>query len=332
MKKLRILFLLAGLVIASVLIYKIGWKNIIRDLLQIKWWFFIVLIINLIWYICYTLAWKQALKKIRSNIPFLDLLRAKIAGEAVNTSNPASFLSGDPVRIFLLKRHIPLTEGAASVVIDRTLHSMAVIILIFVGAVAAFWKLPFIPTNMRFGVPIVLLISIIFMAFIFVHQHKGFFEFWMTLLKRLKIKKSFSQKNIERFDRLDDHIRNFYLTNKKGFWTALSLHCLGRLLGVLEVYIIGRCFSGEFTIFAALLLSALAPIVYFIFTFIPGALGVLEGASSGVLYLLNINPSLGVSIQVIRRLRSAFWIGIGFIILGSHDRRKALKTEIALSS
>jgi len=106
---------------------------------------------------------------------------------------------------------------------------------------------------------------------------------------------------------LDSHIVDFYNTNHKGFIIALSCHIIGRFLGVLEIYVIGRIVSDEFTVFAALVLTALAPMVNAVFTFIPGALGVLEGAYSGMLYLLHMDPAIGIPSNS-KRLRSAFWI------------------------
>ena len=185
-----------------------------------------------------------------------------------------------------------------------------------------------LPENIKYGIPIVVLIAIAFITFIFIHQHKGLFAFFMTLCKRLRIKKSFSDRIIERFEELDSHIIEFYKMNKKAFIIALSSHIIGRFLGIVEIYAIGRCVSDEFNLYAALVLCALAPMVNAVFTFVPGALGVMEGAYSGVLYLLNLDPSIGITIQITKRLRSFFWIGLGLIFLGTHGRKKAWKEEL----
>jgi len=85
--------------------------------------------------------------------------------------------------------------------------------------------------------------------------------------------------------------------------------------------------SDEFTLFAALMLAALAPMVTAVFAFIPGAFGVMEGAFSGVLYLLNINPAIGITIQIAKRLRAAFWISLGLLFMGAHERRRVFDEE-----
>ena len=325
---LRALFILLGITIAFFLAKRLGFETIVMNFKRLGWRVLPILSLGAIWYFCYTLAWDQFLKRLKGSIGLWELYCAKIAGEAVNTVTPASFLGGDPVRIYILKKHFPVTEGAASVVVDRTLHTMSVLMIVFVGMVFAFWHMPFLPLNMRYGLPIILIISGLFMGFVFAHQRRGLFSFFMYLLKKLHIKKSFSTRTVEKFQELDYHIADFYLKNPKGFWIALSLHLTGRFLGVVEIYAVGKILDSEFTLYAALLLGALAPIVNFIFAFIPGALGIMEGAYSGLLYILHLPAELGLSIQIFRRARALLWITLGFIALGTHDRKKILHPEV----
>lgn len=324
----KAVFILIGILIAIYIANKLGFESIIENMRILSWRSVPIFFLAAIWYFSYTLAWDQFLKRLKGSISLWELFRAKIAGEAVNSTTPVSFLGGDPVRIYILKKHFPVTESAASVVVDRTLHTMAVLMLIFIGMIAAFWKLPFLPLNMRYGLPIILIISSVFMAFVFTHQKRGLFSFLMFILKKLRIKKSFSTRTVSKFKELDFYISDFYIKNPGGFWSALSMHFFGRLLGVVEIFAVGMIFYPEFTIYAALLLGALAPIVIFLFAFIPGALGVMEGAYSGILYLLNIPPEVGLSIQIFRRIRALIWIIIGYIALGTHERKNILHPEV----
>lgn len=327
-KIIRPFFLIVGAVILIFLIRRIGVDAIIGNITALSWRIIPIFTIAFIWYVLYTKAWQQFLKRLSKGIKFWNLFRIKIAGEAVNTLTPANFLGGDPLRIHLLKKNFPMTEGAASVVVDRTLHSIATLTVVVFGIIVSFLTFEKLSANIKFGVPIVMLIAIAFMAFVLIHQHKGLFGLFMNICKRLRIKKSFSDKIIARFEELDGHIIDFYKENKKGFWIALSCHTAGRMLGILEIYAIGRCVSDEFTGFAALVLCALAPIINTVFTFVPGALGVMEGAYSGMLYLLHLDPTIGITIQITKRLRAGCWILLGLIFLGTHDRKKAWREEL----
>lgn len=322
-KKLRTLFLLVGAVLFIVLIRKIGVASIFENIKELGWRLAPIFTIGFLWYVLYTEAWRQFLSRVGNGIGFWELFRIKIAGEAVNTLTPANFLGGDPLRIHLLKKHFATTEGAASVVVDRTLHSAATLLVIIFGITASFIGFKRLPANLRYGVPIATTIAVLFMAFVLIHQRKGFFSLLLKLCKRFGIKKEFSEKTIARFEELDSHIIDFYTADHKGFWVALACHTAGRLLGIVEIYAIGKCVAGEFTLFAALVLCALTPVINAVFTFVPGALGVMEGAYSGVLYLLHLDPAIGITIQISKRIRAALWITLGLVFLGTHERQKA---------
>lgn len=326
-KLLRYGFLLVGLTLLFFLIRKIGISIVISNVKQIGWLFVPILVISLGWYCLYTTAWLQFLGRLSDGIDFWELFRIKVTGEAVNTLTPANFIGGDPLRIYLLKKNFPVAEGAASVVVDRTLHSAATLVMILLGIAVGFATFDRLPSNIKFGVPIATMVSAVFIVFILVHQRRGFFSLILNLCRRLHLKKSFSEKTINRFTELDEHIMDFYEANHSGFIIAFLCHLVGRLLGVLEIYIVGHIVSDQFTLFTALMLTALAPMVNAVFTFIPGAFGVMEGAYSGVLYIMHLNPSIGITIQIAKRLRSAFWIALGLLFLSAHDRHRVFEDE-----
>ncbi|HPQ80710.1 MAG TPA: lysylphosphatidylglycerol synthase transmembrane domain-containing protein [bacterium] len=326
-KKLRYVFIGIGIVLLVALIRKIGVQTILDNMAQVGWRFVPIMLLSFCWYALYTTGWMQFLNRLSDGIGFWDLFRIKITGEAVNTLTPANFIGGDPMRIYLLRKNFPLSEGAASVVVDRTLASTAIITVVLMGVIVAFMTFDRLPANLKYGVPIAVIVCIGFIAFVLIHQRRGFFSLMLDACRRLGIKREFSDKTIGRFRQLDGHITEFYRANHRGFIIALLCHVGGRFLGVLEVYAVGRAVSDEFTFFAALMLTALAPMINVVFAFIPGAFGVMEGAYSGVLYLMNLDPAIGITIQIAKRLRAAFWIALGLLFLGAHDRKKVWEEE-----
>ncbi len=326
-KHIRYLFLCVGALLFGLLIRKIGIETVLSNMKLVGWWFVTTLIVSGTWYCLYTNAWMQFLHRLSDGIKFWELFRIKITGEAVNTLTPVNFIGGDPMRIYLLKKNFPLSEGAASVVVDRTLHSVATLVVIMIGIIVSFLTFENLPANIKYGVPIALVVSIAFMIFILIHQRRGFFGLMLNICKRLRIKREFSEKTVKRFMGLDAHIVEFYEANHRGFIIALFSHIVGRLLGIAEIYIIGTVVSSEFTFFAALVLAALAPMVNAVFAFVPGALGIMEGAYGGMLYLMHMDPATGITIQIAKRLRAIFWILLGLFFLGAHDRKKVWEEE-----
>lgn len=326
-RHLRTIFLAIGGTLLVVLVRRIGTDTIIDNVMEVGWRFLPILSLGFGWYLLYTAAWMQFLHRLSDGIGFWELFRIKITGEAVNTLTPANFIGGDPMRIYLLRKHFPLSEGAASVVVDRTLASAATIAVILFSVIVAFATFDRLPANLKYGVPIAVLVCSGFITFVLIHQQRGFFSLMMGICQRLGIKENFSEKTVRRFQQLDAHIIDFYDASHRGFLIALACHVGGRILGVLEVYAIGRTVDDTFTLFTALMLSALAPMVNIVFAFIPGALGVMEGAMSGMLYLMHLDPAIGITIQIAKRLRAALWIALGLLFLGAHDRKKVWEEE-----
>lgn len=326
-KNLRYIFAVVGIVIFAALIIKTGPAKIIEHLSEVGWWIIPIFGLGPVWYLLYTYAWMQFLKPLNGSIRFRELFKIKIIGEALNTMTPANFIVGDPARAYLLKRHFRMTTSAASVVVDRTLQMIATFSVILIGTSAALLELKFLPKNIKYGLPIVLAVAAVFIGFIFVHQHKGLFNFLADISRRFRIKRSFSTSTLEKFEEVDGHIQDFYQNNKKGFWLALLSHFLGRILGILEIFLIGHAANPAFTLWTSILLGAAAPIINFAFAFIPGALGVMESAYSAILYFMHFSPVTGLTIQIIRRLRASIWIAFGFVLLGTHGKKELMKQE-----
>jgi len=304
-----------GLFVLGSVVHKIGITPLKAQVSQLSWRLIPILGVGFFWYLCYTLAWRQILKQEGNKTSFWKLFRSKIVGETVNTMTPANFLGGDPMRVYFLHRLGNVTSLAASVVVDRTINSIAIVSVIFVGAGFAFLTIPGLPVQISVGAPIFLVGSTGLIFFFLLRQKRGLFSSLLRLGKRLHIASHAAQKYLPKAQELDAKVLNLYQKSHGAFWSALVFHIVGRLLGVLEVFLIGKTIAPEFSFLIALFLATLSPIINTAFTFIPGALGVMEGAYSGALYLLGLNPALGLTIQLVKRIRASFWMGMGLVFI-----------------
>ena len=143
------------------------------------------------------------------------------------------------------------------------------------------------------------------------------------------MKKDFSEKTWKRLERLDDAIHDCYRHNREVFWEALSLHFLVRVVGVFEVYLIGRFLDIPMSFMAALFLTSVTPLINMLFAIIPNSIGVLEGSTALIFHWIGLVPADGVSLQIIRRLRSLIWTAIGLLVIATHrhPKTKAVPTQ-----
>lgn len=324
----QLCFFALGVFLFISVVKKIGWADVFGGVKHLNWWFVPVLFLSFTWYWLYTKGWQQLLKTFNGSLTTFELFRAKIAGESVNCLNPVNFMVGDPVRIYLLRKNFPVKEGAASVVVDRTIHSMSILFVIVLGIVVGFPILNFLPEKVQTGIPIFVSTLAVLLTVIMIFLHRGLFVLPFKLMLKLNIKPDFARHAKEHMEELDDNIKSFYQTNRRGFFIAIAYHFVGRFLGIIEIFIFGIAISPEFTFRMAILLGALGPVINATFAFVPGALGVLEGAYGGLLYILGLDPAVGVAIQIGRRVRAAFWIVVGLVFILLHRRSLKLAEDV----
>jgi len=315
------IFLGLGFAFLGWLIYKLGVREILENLRSLGWNCLLALLPSFFSHILYTQAWMEFLKKGKTfRVPIYELFKVKTVGEAVNMVNPLSWGGGDPVRIYLLRKWVPVAEATASVVVDRTVNSMATAVFMIIGIFIAFVEFN-IPLPYKIGFSLSLAFILAMTAYWYRKQHEGIFQFLIHTLTRLRIKRHWSEKTLQKVKEIDGLIKGFYTHNRVGFALSFLLQFVVRLMGVVEIYLVAFFLGGTLDWVDSYLLASLTIIVNMIFVFIPGSVGVLEGTYAGVFHLIHRDPAMGTSIQIFRRLRMILWTAIGFYYIYHLDRK-----------
>lgn len=321
-KILKTVGLLFGAGFLTYTVIKLGPLEILYRILDLKWWALVLIANSFLWLLLYTTAWRTYFSNLTQKIPFLDLLRIKICGEAVNVMTPLNFMAGDPVRVLLLEKQIGRHARMGSVIVDRILFSLATVSFVLTGIIIVFWQTDVIsPTVQRvlLGLYVVIVGFLVFVVTELV-RGKGI-KVFHPILARLGISRRFPAFE-EHLALLDVELSSFAGGRRSLFFEALSLQFIGRFLGVVEISIIFTYLTGHPYPLLALMLTALTSALNFCFAFIPGVLGVMESFYAGFFYFYGLDPSLGITMQLIRRLRSAFWLGLGVFLLSREKKKK----------
>lgn len=318
MKKLQnissLLFFLIGLVLLSFVIRRFGGWELWETFSQIGWKIIFILILPLSWYMAQALAWYVVMEETGQHVSYWSLLNIKLSGESINTLTPVSWMGGDPVRIMMLRKRMPGTLSTAATVLDRTMQSLAVVVFLLIGLSVA-WLTIDLPQNWEYVFPGLTLLLIVMVAFFIYRQKKGIFKHLTKILDLIGLKRLNTTHLQEKTEALDKRIAQFYGEHPQRFLQALGLHVLGRLLGVLEIFYIAQFLGIPLGLSGALLLASLTVLVNMMFVFIPGSIGVMEGAYGAILHVLGQEAVAGVAIQLVRRLRTIFWIFVGLVLM-----------------
>ena len=317
MRSLRFVLPALGLLFLGYLIGRLGPDEILYNLAIMKWAFPIVLGLAFSWHITNSIAWSFAFPPGPFRPSLRALFMAKLAGEAVNQLTPLANIGGEPLKAYLLKRQAPASRGLASVVINK----MAQIItgLIFtamgLGLIIVYWDLPrALPLPVQTGL-VVLLVFGGLLIWILYRKHKHLFSSLRNLLNFVGVRTELLERRVAKAVTIDDNIGRFYRQYKARFFLVMFFHSFGWMLGACETYVILRALGAQIDFPVAFLVTSLTLIINSLFFFMPSNIGVSEGGQMFLLATLGFDPTLGLSLGIVKRMRKIVWISIGWLLL-----------------
>jgi hypothetical protein len=243
---------------------------------------------------------------------------ARVAGDATASINALGAFAGEPIKALYIRDIVPLKTGLASVVLDRTIHSIAVILIFMTGIIIGLFVLN-LPLAFSITGMAVMLIAIIFMFYIVGKQKDGFISFILTKIPKFIVNKFMTQSRMDKVKLLDEELSRLLAPqNRSKFWISLFLRYVIILaVSTLEIYIIVIMSASviQFSLFEAMFVYVFGFILTSAMFFMPANIGTSEGAYSLAFKMLGFDPALGLSLGIIRRLRTFVWAGIGILLL-----------------
>lgn len=311
---LRILFLGLGIWLAIVVFRHLELDKLAEAFRHLGWKVVILWSIPLLWLLAQTLAWHLTVEETGAHISFGRLLIIKMTGDAINPLTPLGFIGGDPVRFSMLKKKMPGIISAVSVVLDRTVQSLAIVVMLIFTLILAPFRLE-LPSVWKILFPIMTAIMAAILWFSIHHQSKGIFVRLSHLVQKVGVSPQKIESLREELHHVDKRLFQFYRHSPGRFLAVLVCHLVGRLGLVFEIYVIAFLLGTPLHLDGALFMAMLAVLINIFFVFIPAGMGVLEGGYGALGILLKIGPTAGVAIQLIRRLRALFWILVGVVFV-----------------
>jgi glycosyltransferase 2 family protein len=116
-------------------------------------------------------------------------------------------------------------------------------------------------------------------------------------------------------EHLDANLRLFYRAHWRRFLLSIGCHLSGWILGVLEVAVMLFVLDIPAGVGTAGVIETLGSGVRFAAFLVPGGLGVLEGANTGIFAVLGLGAGAGLAFSLVRRARQIVWIVVGLLVL-----------------
>ena len=317
MKKTKYIFLIAGCLIIAVLFKSFGIQSTIEHIKSLGWFFALVCSVHIISNGGMAYAWMLFLPcKKFSFIP--TAFCARVAGDATASINALGAFAGEPIKALYIRDIVPLKTGLASVVLDRTIHSIAVILIFMTGIVVSLFVLN-LPLAFSISGMVVMLIAMILMFYLVGKQKDGFLSFVLSKIPKFIVNKFMTQSRMDKVKLLDEELSSLLSKkNRAKFYFSLFLHYVVTLaISTLEIYIIIIMSKSipNFSFLEAMFVYVFGFILTSAMFFMPANIGTSEGSYSLAFNMLGFDPALGLSLGIIRRLRTFVWAGIGIVLL-----------------
>ncbi|MFI5326574.1 MAG: flippase-like domain-containing protein [Candidatus Rokuibacteriota bacterium] len=317
----RPLLIVTGLALVGYLVAQIGPAAIWSSFVTLGWRLPIVLAFPYALAAAVdTLAWRLLLP---TPVPFLLLLRARLAGEAVSLATPTMSVGGDPLKAYLLRPRLPLLDGFVSVIADKTTVVAGQVIFLALGLLAATSMAA--PPEGRL-LPVMaglLVVEVLAVGGFALVQASGALGGGGRLLGRLA--KRVGVGGGDRFEQglgdLDRALAELYRHRWRRLVASAIVHAVAWATGGLEIYLVLSLLGTPAPLGIALIVESFASGVKFASFMVPASLGALEGGYVVFFEAFGLGATAGLSYVLVRRLREITWAVVGFLALGAERPR-----------
>ncbi|MGH7332560.1 MAG: lysylphosphatidylglycerol synthase transmembrane domain-containing protein [Candidatus Rokuibacteriota bacterium] len=318
----RLLLLVAGLLVVGYLVRQIGPDVVWSALRSLSWRLLLVFLFPMcIVVVLDTVGWRFTF--LRPPRSLTHLLAVRLAGEAVNLGTPTASVGGEPVKAYLLRPGVPLREGLASVIVDKTTTVAALVLFLALGLLVGARLLP-LSSPLMITMAVLLGLEIVCVAGFVTVQLAGVLGVGGRLLRRFKLAPGRGQAMLEG---MDQTLRALYLDHRSRLLVSGLFHLLAFGLGTFEIYVVVRLLDVPISLPAALAIGAFGSAVKFFSFMIPASLGALEGGNVAIFSAFGLGGAVGLTYTLVRRLREIVWITVGFTLLSLLSARPAALVE-----
>jgi len=311
---LSLLSAVVGLSLFVGLLYQTGLNTIVDKIRLLGLGFFFLILYSGSRHYLRTVAWWLCQKGPEGRLGLLELFRIRLVGEAFNDMSPAGPILGDTVKVWATSKHTSAESGAASVVIENLIYSLSVILFLVCGLVLLLGMAMSESARMvAVGLIICLIVSII-VPYWTISRRSLLLGGILDRLKDSGLGWDLLERHAHRIRTFERRVHDFFWGHRKLLFIVLSIEVVTNLMGIGEAYWILRATGTQVTLLAAYLVESANRVAQLICAFVPFGLGVEEGSAAAALRALGYLASEGVSLGIIRKIRTVFWIAAGLLL------------------
>jgi hypothetical protein len=261
-------------------------------------------------------AWRLCAPKDR-RLPLPQAFMAFLAGDAIGNVTPLGWFASEPTKVLLTRHHLATAESISSLAVDNLLYVCSTVVVIAVAGVVMLLTVPMPEQWQEWGsVVLVMLVG-------------GTLAASWVLRGGSGIGRMLPSNWRGRLASLRASVFEFSSGHPLQLWRAILFDFVFHALAVAEAYLSLKWLLGSAspTLREAFLFEAMNRVITVAFKFVPFRVGVDEASSGALAPLLGMDPVVGVSLAVVRKVRNLFWAGVGMAIIAAHHAQAAPATD-----
>jgi len=315
---------LLGLLGLAILVWRADTHAVKVAVLEVGWGIVLVVGQEVVAHLLNTLGWRFAFAREHvAALPFGELLRLRLAGDAINYLTPSATIAGEYARVAMLGDRLGADVRAASVVVAKSAQTLAQ--AVFMAAGLSLLGAGFVIAGPRrslalWGLGLGLLLAMLLI--------------YGSTAARLGPVRAIVRNAARRLaEFLQEHPERVVLS------TFMFVLAYG--WGCFEAYWICRFLGIPVSVFTALAIEVLSVTVDGLLFMVPAKIGTQEGGKVAVFAALGLPASLGLAFGLVRHVRELSWAGIGMLLYAlsarrrrwrPHDPVRPMETETVRSS
>ncbi len=319
MRRFNLILLIVGIVFLYWMLKQLGWVSLGLYFLHVGYYWPLLLVpYGLVNYLG-AVSWSYLLpdRATRPSLGRLFLLH--LAGESLNQLTPTASMGGEPYKALRLKAGgVPWEQATASVVIQKGILVLSLVLYIFLGL-----ALTACISNInasRLGLPSLaaLVLGVACLLFLIAQRRSPCVSALRLLGKCGLCPKKLKDKEQELSD-LDSCLAGFYDKHPGRAFLSFVLLLMSWILHGVEVCMIFWLLGHPISFGLALCLDALVTLFASLGFMIPASLGVQDGGAILVSLGFSLGAALGGAFTIMRRIREAFWLSMGLLVVAGKE-------------
>jgi len=305
-----------GLALFTYSVRDVGADEILNGIHRVGWGLLPILALAGLRFVLRAEAWRLC-TPVNSRLTLRQAFVAFLAGDALGNVTPLGLIASEPAKVFLTRHHLATSESVASLAIDNLVYALSVVTMIAAGVIVMLLTVPLPFEVQEWSLVLLVTLAIISGAGLRIFRH------------RPGPSPTSGPSFAATLSRLRQSVREFSAGNPSRLWRAFVFDVLFHAAAVLEAYLTLEWLLGDSspTFAEAVMFESLNRVVTVVFKFVPLRVGVDEAISGAFAPLLGLGAASGVSLAVIRKVRSLFWMALGLLFIAfSHVQTSPART------